>query len=91
LGRGDITKIGIGIIIALVVIGFLLSLLITAIIGRVIVVAVVIGLGIWVWQQRSSVQDAYTKNRCDLHATFFGVHLDAPKDVVQYCQTHANK
>ena len=57
LDAGNITEIGIGVIIALVVIGVLLSLIITAIVGRIIIAVIVIGLGIWVWQQRTAIQD----------------------------------
>ena len=84
LGSGDITKIGIGVIIALVVLGFLLSLVITALIGRLIILAVVVGLGIWVWQQRTSLKDDI--DNCHLSATFFGIHVDAPQSVVDHCK-----
>ena len=87
LNAGDITKIGVGVIIALVVIGFLLSLVITAIIGRIIILVVVVVLGIFVWQQRSSIEDKVSKHKCDLSATFFGIHLDAPSDVKSYCKS----
>ena len=88
LNAGDITKIGVIAIIALVVIGILLSLVITAVIGRLIILAVVIVLGVFVWQQRTSVRDSFDKHKCDLNATFFGVHLDAPDSVKQACRSH---
>ena len=88
LNAGDITKIGIGVIVALVVIGFLLSLVITAIIGRSVIIVIVVVLAVVVWQQRSSIHDKISKNKCDLSATFFGVHLDAPNDVKSYCSNH---
>ena len=84
LDSDSIGKIGVGIIVALVVLGLLLSLIITAVIGRVIILVVVIGLGVLVWQQRSSLQDKIDK--CELNATFFGVHVSAPDDVVKACQ-----
>lgn len=87
INAGDITKIGIGIIIAMIVIGFLLGLLITAILGRIIIAVVVIVLGIFVWQQRSHVQDEFNTKVCGLNATFFGIHLDPPDDVRQKCRT----
>ena len=49
---------------------------------------VVIVLGILVWQQRTSVQDEFDKHKCDLSATFFGIHLDAPDSVKQACAQH---
>jgi hypothetical protein len=90
LDAGNITKIGIGVIIALVVIGIVLSLIITAIVGRIIIAVVVIGLGIWVWQQRTSIEDSLNKHKCDLSASFFGFHVNAPQDVKHYCKTHAH-
>jgi len=89
LDVGDITKVGIGIIVAIVVIGFLIGLLITAIVGRIIILVIVVGLGIFVWQQRTSIEDSINKHKCDLNATFFGFHVDAPKDVKHFCRTHS--
>lgn len=88
LDAGDVTKLGVGIIIALVVIGVLVGLLITAIVGRLIIAVIVIGLAIFVWQQRSSVENKINdaKNHaCDFHATFFGVRLDAPQSIRAKC------
>jgi hypothetical protein len=82
LNAGNITKIGIGIIIALVVIGVLLGLLITAIVGRIIIAVIVIGLGIWVWQQRTSIQDKLDHHQCPKNQAFFGISIDANK----YCK-----
>jgi hypothetical protein len=82
LNANNITKIGIGVIIALVVIGVVLSLIITAIIGRVIILLVVIGLGVWVWVQRDSIQDKLDKHQCPKSESFFGISIDANK----YCR-----
>jgi hypothetical protein len=83
LDSDQIGKIGVGLIIALVVIGALLSLIITAVFGRIIILVAVVALGVVVWQQRSSLQDKIDK--CQLNATFFGVHVSAPDDVVAAC------
>ncbi len=88
LNAGDITKVGVAVIIALVVIGALLSLVITALIGRLIILAVVIVAAVFVWQQRGHVQDQINAHKCDLNATFFGIHLDAPDSVKQACKAH---
>jgi hypothetical protein len=87
----DITKVGVIVTIALVVIGLLLSILITAIVGRIIVAVVVIVLAVFVWQQRSHVEDKINKNDCDLSATYFGFHLDAPDSVKQACADQTQK
>lgn len=83
LDAGNITKIGLGVIVALVVIGSLLSLVITAIVGRIIIVIVVVLAAIVVWQQRSSIQDKISHHKCNL--TFFGMHLDPPDSLDKYC------
>lgn len=88
ISAGDITKIGVGLIVAVVVIGLVLTVVISAIIGRVIIVVIVIALGAFIWQQRSAVQDkinTYQHNACNFSATFFGVHLSAPDDLRQAC------
>ena len=85
LQSGDITKIGIGVIIGLVVIGFLLSMIITAVVGRIIILVAVVGLGIWVWQQRTSIKDDI--DNCHLSGSFFGFHVNAPASVVAHCNS----
>jgi protein-S-isoprenylcysteine O-methyltransferase Ste14 len=83
LDAGNITKIGVGVIIALVVIGFLLSLVITAIVGRIIILVVVVLLAVFVWQQRSSIENKISEHKCNL--TFFGMHLDPPDSLKSHC------
>jgi hypothetical protein len=84
LDSSQITKIGVGSIIGLVVVGLLLGLIITALVGRLLIAVVVIALGVLVWQQRTAIEDHV--NKCQLNMTFLGVHVKAPKDVVQACQ-----
>lgn len=88
LDAGSLTKIGIGVVLALVVVGFLISLLITAIVVRVLIAVVVIVLAAVVWQQRSAVLDKLDRNTCRLQASFFGVTVSAPDDVKRYCRRH---
>ena len=88
LGSDDITKVGVIITIALVVIALLLSFVITAVIGRIIVLVVLAALVAFVWQQRGHVQDEINAHKCNLHATFFGFHLDAPQSVIKECKQH---
>ena len=84
LDSGDITKIGVGATIAIVVIGLILSMIITALVARVLILVIVVALGVFIWQQRAVIQDHVKK--CELNMTFFGVHLDAPDSVVKACQ-----
>jgi hypothetical protein len=87
LNASDITKVGVLVIIALVVIGALLSIIITAVIGRVIILVLVVVAGVLVWQQRTHIKDEINSKNCNLHATFFGIHLDAPDSVKRACPT----
>jgi 4-hydroxybenzoate polyprenyltransferase len=86
LGSDDITKVGVIITIALVIVAVLLSFVITAVIGRIVIVVVLAALVAFVWQQRGHVQDEINANKCNLHATFFGYHLDAPQSVINECR-----
>jgi protein-S-isoprenylcysteine O-methyltransferase Ste14 len=88
LSSSDITKVGIIVIVALVVIGALLSIVITAIVGRIIVLVVVVALAVLVWQQRGHVKDQIES--CHPSATFFGVHLDTPDSVQRKCHEVSN-
>jgi protein-S-isoprenylcysteine O-methyltransferase Ste14 len=83
LNSANITKIGIVIIVALVLIGALLSIVLTALVARIIILVVVIGLAVLVWQQRTHIKDQIDK--CKLDATFFGVHVNAPDSVQRHC------
>lgn len=84
LNSNQITTIGVGAIVALVVIGFLLSLIVTAIVGRLVILVAVVALAAFVWQQRGEIQ--HRVKTCDLNLTFVGIHIDAPSDVVRKCQ-----
>jgi nitrous oxidase accessory protein NosD len=83
LSSSNITQIGLIIIVALVVIGTLLSIVITALVARIVIAVLVVGLAVLVWQQRTHLKDKI--DECDFQATFFGVHFDAPDSVHQQC------
>ena len=76
-----------GLTIALLVIAVVIVLAVKALVVRVATIVIVIVLGVLVWQQRQHVHDAYTSRSCDLHATWFGIHLDPPDGVRQACRT----
>ena len=84
LQSDQIGKIGIGAIVALVVIGLLLSMIITKIVGRIILIVIVVALGAFVWQQRTEIQNKVDK--CDLNMTFFGKKVTMPQDVLDACK-----
>jgi hypothetical protein len=81
----DITKITAGILLGLLVIGGILFLVISALIARLIIVIVVVGLGIALWLQRNHVTDEISKNKCNFSATYFGFHLDPSKPIKDFC------
>lgn len=80
--------LGIGIILAVVLIGFVISAVITAIVGRVVVILIVAALAVVVYTQRAQIRESV--NDCDV--TFFGVHL-TPSDpeVRQACADQLNR
>jgi hypothetical protein len=80
--------VAIGAIIVVVVIGALLSFVVTKITGRLIVAAVVVGLGIFVWTQRADIEDSIKNCKTP---TFFGIHLTPSKAVTEHCQQIANR
>lgn len=75
--------VAIAVILGIVVIGALLSFVVSKLVGRLIVAAVVVGLGIFVWTQRTDIEDA-AKN-CD--AKFLGIHLTpSNQQLKEHCQ-----
>ena len=80
-------RVGIGVIVAVIVIGLLLLVLIGKLLARAIIVILMVALAIVAWQQRHQVADAAKK--CD--AMFFGVHV-TPHDpaVKRRCQQITN-
>jgi len=86
LNSDQIGKIGIGAIVAVVVIGLLLGMIISAIVGRIIILVIVVALGAYIWQQRASIEDHV--NKFQLNMSFFGFNVNAPADVVQQCKAH---
>ena len=79
--------LGIVAIAVIILGGALVSFVVTKLMGRLIVAAVVVALGIFVWTQRDAIDSAAKK--CD--ATFFGVHL-TPSDAAlkEHCQQIAS-
>ena len=84
LNSDQIGTIGIGAIVGVVVVGLLLSLIISAVVGRIIVLVIMVSLGAVIWNQRASIEDSVKK--CQLDMTFMGVHVQAPHDVQAQCK-----
>jgi hypothetical protein len=89
LQSGDIGKIAAGSIVGLVVIGALLSLIITRVVGRIIVLALVVVLGLTVWNQRTTIENKV--KRCDLNMSFLGVKVKVPPDIQAQCKQQIAK
>lgn len=84
LQADDISAVGIGVIVVIVVLGFLLSLVFAKIVAKLIVLIIVVGLGFLVWQQRTAVENKIHAKACSGY-TFFGVHVDPPDSVAKAC------
>ncbi|HTZ43652.1 MAG TPA: hypothetical protein VMB79_07295 [Jatrophihabitans sp.] len=82
LDTSQASNVGIGTIVAVVVIGLLLVVLISKLVIRAIVVVLMVVLAVVAFQQRHQLQ--HDARSCD--ATFFGVHI-TPHDqsVKQRC------
>ncbi len=91
LTSGQVPKIGIGLLIGLVVVGVIVCFIVSTLVSRIVVAAVVIALGTYVWQQRTVIEHNVTAHKCQLNTQFFGIHVQAPQDVVQSCQKQLNK
>ena len=74
--------LSLGIIIAVLLLGFTISAIISAIVGRFVVIVVVVALAAVVWTQRAQIKESV--GDCDV--TFFGVQLTpSDLDVRQAC------
>lgn len=75
--------VGIFVIAVIVIAGVLFSFVFQKLVGRLIVILVVVGLGIFVWTQRDSID--HDARKCD--ASFFGIHLTpSNKQLKQHCE-----
>jgi Kef-type K+ transport system membrane component KefB len=75
--------VGIFALAVIILAGVLLSFVFTKLTSRLVLGAIIVGLGIFTWTQRDAI-DSDAKN-CD--ATFFGVHLTPSNaDLKRHCQ-----
>ena len=88
LAPADLGKLGIGITAVLVVIGIVLALVLTALIARVVIAVVVIALAVIVWFQRGAIEHKIDEKVCPPRLSFFGLHVDAPQSVHNFCRAH---
>ena len=84
LDAGQITTLGVGTILALLVIGVIISLVVTAVVVRVVVAVVVVVLAVVVWQQRTAIEHRIAHHKCNF--SFFGVHLSPPDHLKRVCR-----
>jgi type II secretory pathway pseudopilin PulG len=70
-------------IVAIVVVGLLLSIVLTKIIARILLAAAVIALGLFLWTQRQTIEQRI--NRCDSNVTFLGIDLTLSSSAEQRC------
>jgi len=79
LDTSQASNVGIGVIVAVIVVGLLLVVLIGKLIARAIIVLLMVVLAVVAYQQRNQIADSARK--CD--ATFFGVHVTPHNQAVK--------
>jgi ABC-type nickel/cobalt efflux system permease component RcnA len=80
--------VAIVVILVVVVAGALLSFVVTKLVGRLIVAALVVGLGIFVWTQRADIES----NAKKCNARLFGIHLSPSNQAIrQRCEQIASR
>jgi len=80
--------VGIFVIAVIVVAGVLLTFVFQKLTARLILGVIIVGLGIFVWTQRDSIDSDAKK--CD--ATFVGIHLTPSNATLKkHCQQVANR
>ncbi len=79
LDTSQVKTLGLGAVVAVIVVGLVISYLVTKIVTRIIVIALVVVLGFAVYNQRSRVLDGLDKSAKKCDVTFFGVHVQ-PSD-----------
>lgn len=83
LDTNQAQTIGVLAIVGVVVVGLLVSLVVTAVVGRVVLAVVVIGLGALLWTQRQTIE--HRINKCDTNVTFLGIDLQLSASAEQHC------
>jgi multisubunit Na+/H+ antiporter MnhE subunit len=92
LHSDQISGLGIGAIIAIIVIGLLIAYFMTRLVVRIIVLALVIVLAVVVYQQRQSFLRTIDEHAKQCNATFFGVQIQSSNATVrQACAEIAKK
>ena len=79
----DAKSVAIVAIVVLVVLGAVASFIVTKLMGRLIVAALVVALGIFIWTQRADIEDA--AKHCKV-PTFVGIHLTPSKSITDHCR-----
>lgn len=71
----QVKTIAIVALIALAIVIVLIGILVKAVVTKAVGIALILGLGLAVWHERSSLNECATKQDC----TFFGYHLTGEK------------
>lgn len=91
LNSTQVPKLGVGLLIGIAVLAILLVVFLSSLVIRVAIIVIAVALGAYVWQQRSTIENHISKDKCQLNTTFFGIHVKAPADVVQACQKQLSR
>jgi hypothetical protein len=75
LDTSQVKTLGIGAIAVVVIVGLIAAYLVTKIVTKIIVLAVMVVLGLALYNQRSKVLDALDKSAMNCNVSFFNVHV----------------
>jgi hypothetical protein len=79
LDTSQVRNLGLGSIAVVVLVGLLIAYFVTRVVTKIIVLAIVVVLGLGLYQQRARVLAAIDKTAKNCNVTFFGVHVQ-PSD-----------
>lgn len=88
IAPADLGKLGDAVTAVLVVIGIVLVLVLTALIARIVIAIIVIALAVIIWHQRGAIEHRIDQHICPPRLSFFGLHVDAPPSLQNFCRAH---
>ena len=90
LDTDQVKNVSLIAIVAVVIIGFIISWFVTKIVAHIVVLVVVVVLGFVLYSQRQKVVDEANKltKRCD--ASFFGIHVQPSDPTIKKACDAAN-
>ena len=91
LDTSQVKNLGIGSILIVALVGLVLAYLVTRVVAKIIVIAVVIVVCFVGYHERSKVIDAIDKQAKNCDVTFFGIHVKPSNPTVKQACAAAAK